>query len=70
MSRQTALIGRCGLPVQWNDADPQQMIAMMKADKKVAHATLRFVLPSRIGHVELIPCREFGLIEEAIVSQA
>jgi len=66
VSRQSDLIRRCGLPVQWSGADPQQMIAVMKTDKKVAHATLRFVLPSRIGQVELVPCSEFGLIEEAI----
>jgi len=58
------------LPVQWDGADPQRMITVMKTDKKVAHATLRFVLPSRMGHVELVPCREFGLVEEAIASQA
>jgi 3-dehydroquinate synthase len=69
VTRQNDLIRRCGLPVTWSDADPEQMIAVMKTDKKVAHATLRFVLPSRIGHVELIPCREFARIEEAITAQ-
>ena len=67
--RQNELIRRCGLPVTWSDADPEQMIAVMKTDKKVAHATLRFVLPSRIGQVELVPCREFARIEDAITAQ-
>lgn len=69
VTRQNELIRRCGLPVTWSDADPEQMIAVMKTDKKVAHATLRFVLPSRIGQVELVPCREFARIEEAITAQ-
>lgn len=68
VSRQDALIRACGLPTRWAGADPEQMLPVMKTDKKVAHASLRFVLPTRIGHVELVPCDSLPLIEEAIVA--
>ena len=68
VQRQRELIGRCGLPAQWQAADPEQMIPVMKTDKKVAHASLRFVLPTRIGHVELVACDDLALIERAIVA--
>jgi 3-dehydroquinate synthase len=44
------------------------MLPVMKTDKKVAHASLRFVLPTRIGHVELVPCDSWSKIEDAIVA--
>jgi 3-dehydroquinate synthase len=66
VKRQRTLIARCGLPTKWQQADPKQMIPVMRTDKKVAHATLRFVLPSRIGQVELVPCGDEQLIENAI----
>lgn len=68
VQRQRELIGRCGLPTKWQAADPEQMIPVMKTDKKVAHASLRFVLPTRIGHVELVACDDLALIEQAIVA--
>ncbi len=67
VKRQSELIERCGLPTRWDGADPQQMIPVMRTDKKVAHASLRFVLPTRIGHVELVKCEAMGAIEEAIM---
>lgn len=66
IGRQDALLTACGLPVRWAQADPEAMISVMKTDKKVAHATLRFVLPTGIGHVELVPCQELHLVEQAI----
>lgn len=68
VNRQDELIQRCGLPIRWVDADPALMLPIMKTDKKVAHAALRFVLPSRIGHVELATCSTPSLIEDAIVT--
>lgn len=67
LNRQDDLIRRCGLPMRWSEADPAQMLPIMMTDKKVAHSTLRFVLPSRIGHVELVSCGTQSLIEDAIV---
>ena len=52
--RQHALLTQLGLPVDLPDLSPQVMIAAMARDKKVAHGQLRFVLPTRMGHVELV----------------
>lgn len=52
--RQTQLLDAVGLPLVWKDADPDAMIPVMGRDKKVAHGKLRFILPTRIGHVELV----------------
>lgn len=54
LHRQTKLLAAANLPLQWPDADPDAMIPIMMKDKKVAHGNLRFVLPTRIGHVELV----------------
>jgi len=68
IQRQRRLIERCSLPVSWSGADPVSMIAAMRTDKKVAHASLRFVLPDKIGHVELIACNDSDAIANAIKS--
>jgi 3-dehydroquinate synthase len=52
--RQRTLLERLGLPVQAPGLDSQQLLAAMQHDKKVEHGKLRFVLPSRLGHVELV----------------
>lgn len=68
LNRQDQLIRRCGLPSRWSEAEPAQMLPIMKTDKKVEHASLRFVLPTKIGHVELVSCSTQSLIEDAIVT--
>jgi 3-dehydroquinate synthase len=62
LTRQTALIERCQLPVTLAGADPDAMLPVMMRDKKVAHGKLRFVLPSEIGVVELVG----GVAETAV----
>jgi 3-dehydroquinate synthase len=52
--RQRDLLVSLGLPVDLPDLDRSQFVAAMGRDKKVEHGRLRFVLPSRIGHVELV----------------
>lgn len=64
--RQDALIIGCGLPTRWEGADPSEMIPVMRKDKKVAHAALRLILPTRLGHVELVPCEDIDRITRAI----
>jgi len=66
VQRQRKLIESCSLPIAWSDADPEAMIAAMRTDKKVSHAQLRFVLPNRIGHVEMIVCNDTAAIADAI----
>ena len=52
--RQHDLLVALGLPVDLPDLDMEQFLAAMQRDKKVAHGKLRFVLPTRMGHVELV----------------
>ena len=54
VARQQALINAFGLPSAPPKLDPDKLIAAMMHDKKVAHGKLRFVLPARMGHVELV----------------
>ncbi len=52
--RQLALIQALNLPVTLPDFDKDQLLALMRHDKKVDEGQLRFVLPDRLGHVELV----------------
>ena len=63
--RQRQLLAALGLPVSVPPVDTQMMLQLMQQDKKVAHGRLRFVLPVRMGHVEL-----FGDIESQLVRAA
>lgn len=53
-ARQDRLLQRLGLPTALPDLDPALLLAAMQTDKKVAHGRLRFVLPTRMGNVELV----------------
>ena len=64
--RQRTLIEAVGLPIDVPDLDRKQLLAAMRKDKKVAHGRLRFILPTRIGHVELISDVDDGLICDAM----
>jgi 3-dehydroquinate synthase len=52
--RQCKLLEKLGLPVDFPAVDADAILAAMSHDKKVEHGRLRFVLPSRMGHVELV----------------
>jgi 3-dehydroquinate synthase len=52
--RQRGLLVALGLPVDFPAADHDALMAAMAHDKKVEHGRLRFVLPTRMGHVELV----------------
>jgi 3-dehydroquinate synthase len=66
LDRQTELLRNCQLPVTFADADPDAMLPVMMRDKKVAHGKLRFILPSRIGAVDLVSDVDPALVTEAI----
>ncbi len=53
-TRQHQLLTSLGLPVEVPEVDHEVVVEAMQRDKKVAHGKLRFVLPTRIGHVELV----------------
>jgi len=52
--RQHQLLVALGLPVALPKLDHQEIIKTMTHDKKVEHRRLRFVLPSGMGHAELV----------------
>jgi 3-dehydroquinate synthase len=52
--RQHDLLTAFGLPTAVPATDHDELIELMYRDKKVTHGRLRFVLPSRLGHVELV----------------
>jgi 3-dehydroquinate synthase len=52
--RQQELLTALGLPVELPEVDGDEMLQVMARDKKTEHGRLRFVLPSRLGHVELV----------------
>jgi len=54
VARQQALIDALGLPGKPPKLDREKVLATMMHDKKVEHGKLRFVLPTRMGHVELV----------------
>jgi 3-dehydroquinate synthase len=54
IERQRKLLEAFGLPLEVPDVDREELIELMYRDKKVERGRLRFVLPSRIGHVELV----------------
>jgi len=54
VDRQRALLTALGLPIATPELDPQEILRVMARDKKVEHGKLRFVLPTRMGHVELV----------------
>ncbi len=53
-ARQRKLLKALKLPVDFPQVDPQALLNAMAHDKKVEHGKLRFVLPTRMGHVELV----------------
>lgn len=52
--RQQALLVALGLPIGVPTTDPDLLLRAMMHDKKVEHGKLRFVLPTQLGHVELV----------------
>jgi 3-dehydroquinate synthase len=54
VQRQRELLSALGLPLDPPDVDHDELIELMYRDKKVDRGKLRFILPSRIGHVETV----------------
>ncbi len=52
-NRLMSLLRRLGLPVDTKGLDPDRLLEAMTRDKKNQRGTIRFVLPRRLGHVEL-----------------
>jgi 3-dehydroquinate synthase len=54
VERQDALLEHLGLALDPPEVDAQELLRVMHRDKKASAGKLRFILPDRIGHVELV----------------
>lgn len=52
--RLTRLLERFGLPTHLPKADPGVLMSLMDTDKKAVAGKVRFVLPTQVGHVEIV----------------
>ena len=71
VTRQDRLLARFGLPTSPSAAgefDPAELLGIMARDKKALAGRLRFVLPDRIGRVELVGNVEPALVREALLA--
>jgi 3-dehydroquinate synthase len=66
VSRQNDLLEALCLPVKTPKLDRDKVLSTMMHDKKVEHGKLRFILPSRLGHVELVGDVEPGDVLAAL----
>ena len=66
--RQKKLLASFGLPTALAGLDAEALLAAMQRDKKAEHGELRFVLPSRMGHVELVGGVNPELVRRALQS--
>lgn len=53
-ARQSRLLEALHLPTTPPQLDESEVLAVMKRDKKVTSGRLRFILPTKMGHVELV----------------
>ena len=54
VGQQQELLTALKLPIAVPKVEADKLIAVMAHDKKTEHGELRFVLPDRLGHVELV----------------
>ncbi|TWT91116.1 3-dehydroquinate synthase [Pseudobythopirellula maris] len=66
-SRQHALLEKLGLPLTAPaDLDPDELVRLMWRDKKVSAGKLNFILPSRLGEVELVADPPVGDVRDSL----
>lgn len=64
--RQRDLFTAFGLPIDAPRLPPDEMLAVMSRDKKSLAGRLRFVLPTRLGHVELVDGVNEAIVREIL----
>ena len=68
--RQTALLRKFQLPVDFSEIPGVKLIEAMQLDKKTEHGKLNFILPTRIGNVRTVSNCEYDDILGAILGNA
>lgn len=66
--RLEALLQRIGLPTKFSNLETENLVAAMFGDKKAEFGTIRFVLPSEIGKVDIIPLSDLDPVKRALDS--
>jgi 3-dehydroquinate synthase len=66
--RVEAIVKRYGLPTSAPGLDPDSLIEAMSRDKKNQKGKIRFVLPRKIGHVELTDAPSLADVREAVTT--
>jgi 3-dehydroquinate synthase len=69
VERQRNLLQALQLPIELPDLVPEEMLQAMSRDKKTEHGRLRFVLPSRLGHVEVVPDVPTADVESVLIGK-
>jgi 3-dehydroquinate synthase len=67
--RLGGMIERVGLPTSQGNINPDKIIEFLHHDKKVLHGRVRFVLPRKIGLVEIVDIVPEKLIKEVLQEQ-
>jgi 3-dehydroquinate synthase len=67
VDRQSRLLQQLKLPITSNQPSIDSLLAAMMLDKKVAQGRLRFILPTRIGHVELVEGVDPTLVRSVLI---
>jgi 3-dehydroquinate synthase len=68
LEAMTALIAAAGLPTELPGMDVEKVYATMFTDKKVKAGKLRFILPTQIGHAEIVTDVAEGAVRAALGS--
>jgi len=68
--RLSELVEKCGLPSQWPDLNPQEVIESLYHDKKTMNHKIKFILVKKIGSVEIIEDMPEADILKMLLSKA
>ncbi|MBU0650563.1 3-dehydroquinate synthase, partial [bacterium] len=66
ISRQQELLSSLGLPTEVEDVDPQQILYLIKTDKKFVSGKPKFILPKKIGQVVIEESVSFKDVEKVL----
>ncbi|MGA0039044.1 MAG: 3-dehydroquinate synthase [Pirellulales bacterium] len=73
VERQDALLAALGLPIDFvavsRGLKTDDLLAIMRRDKKAVSGKLRFVLPTRLGHVELVDGIDATMVAGVLAGQ-